>query len=227
MKSKKVYISPAVKGVHILQSVEHQSNPSPKDYELKEDCEKEKEKDNEKMIAEFKAREDEAYRNGKLDAEKGFQRELEEIKNNNASLITMLHDAVKHFVERREKLWEECEPEIMNLVLAIAGKAVGYEIKNDSMNVTQQVMKDALTYAKEKKIIVIRLSCDDVKKMNESEEIKIAEQSIKFIEDKTISPGGCVIETDFGSIDSRIETRWEEIIKALSENKNDKTAHSF
>jgi len=95
------------------------------------------------------------------------------------------------------------------------------------MNVTQQVMKDALTYAKEKKIIVIRLSCDDVKKMNESEEIKIAEQSIKFIEDKTISRGGCVIETDFGSIDSRIETRWEEIIKALSENKNDKTAHSF
>jgi len=58
--------------------------------------------------------------------------------------------------------------------------------------------------------------------MKESEGIKVADQDITFIEDNTISPGGCVIDTNFGSIDSRIETRWEEITKAFSENINDK-----
>lgn len=214
MKNKKVYLSPAVKGVHVLQPFIYQSVSSLKNYEMKEDLEKRN--DEEKRKAELKVIEDEAYKKGRLDAEKSFERELNEIKNQNVSLVTMLQDAVKYFIEKKERLWEENESEIIKLILIIANKVVGYEINNNSINVAQQVLKDALSYAKEKRIIAVRLSSDDLKKMNELEEIKIADQGIKFIEDKTISPGGCVIDTNFGSIDSRIETRWEEIVKTLS-----------
>ena len=214
MKNKKVYLSPAVKGVHVLLPFIDQSISSLKDCEMKEDLEKKR--DEEKRKAELKVIEDEAYKKGRLDAEKSFERELNEIKNRNVSLVTMFQDAVKYFVEKKERLWEENESEIIKLTLNIANKVVGYEINNNAINVAQQVLKDALSYAKEERIIAVRLSSDDLKKMNELEEIKIADQGIKFIEDKTISPGGCVIDTNFGSIDSQIETRWEEIVKALS-----------
>lgn len=223
MKGKKVYISPVVQGVHVLQSVGVQRSPPLKNHEVKGNSEKEG--DEEKRKAELKAREDEAYKNGKLDAEKSFALELAEIKNRNASLVTMLQDAAEHFREKREKIWEEGESEIVKIILTIANKIVGYEINNKSIMVAQHVLKEALSYAKENKIIAVRLSCDDAKKMNELEGIKTADRSIKFIEDKTISPGGCVIDTNFGSIDSQIESRWEEMIKALSENTNDKTVH--
>lgn len=63
------------------------------------------------------------------------------------------------------------------------------------------------------------------KKMDELDEIQITDQNIKIVEDKTISSGGCVIDTNFGSIDSRIETRWEEISKTLLANKKEMIKH--
>ncbi|GJQ23647.1 MAG: hypothetical protein HBSAPP01_14370 [Candidatus Brocadia sapporoensis] len=222
MKNKKVYISPVVKGVHVLLPASYQSAPSLKDYEVKEELNK---IDEDKKNAEIKVREDAAYRSGRLDAEKSYEQELKEIKSRSASLAGMFQEAIKHFIEKRDKLLEECEPEIIKLIITIASRIVGYEIDKNSIKVLQNVLKDALSFTKEKKIIAIRLSCDDAKKMKESEGIKIADQDVKFIEDNTISPGGCVIDTNFGSIDSRIETRWEEITKAFSENINDKPEH--
>ncbi|BBO18123.1 conserved hypothetical protein [Candidatus Brocadia pituitae] len=221
MKNKKVYVLPAVKGVHVLQPVIYHAVPSLKDNEVEEDLEKRKEE--EKRETELKAVADEAYSNGRLDAEKSFEQELNEIKNRNVSLVTMLQNVAKEFIEKRERLWEESESEIIKLILMIADKVVGYEINSNSLNVAQHVLKDAISYAKEKRIIAVRFSGADAKKVNELGEINITNENIKFIEDTTISPGGCVIDTNFGSIDSRIETRWEEIVKTLSENKDDKT----
>lgn len=221
MKNKKVYVLPDVKGVHVLQSVIYHAAPSLKNNEVEEDLEKRKEE--EKREAELKAVADEAYSNGRLDAEKSYEQELNEIKNRNVSLVTMLQNVAKEFIEKRERLWEESESEIIKLILMIADKVVGYEINSNSLNVAQHVLKDAISYAKEKRIIAVRFSGADAKKVNELGEINITNENIKFIEDTTISPGGCVIDTNFGSIDSRIETRWEEIVKTLSENKDDKT----
>ena len=76
-----------------------------------------------------------------------------------------------------------------------------------------------------KKIVAVRLSPDDAKKINLLEDMKVADQNIKILEDGTITSGGCVIETDFGSVDCQIETRWEEIRKVLVGNKNESTVH--
>jgi len=64
-----------------------------------------------------------------------------------------------------------------------------------------------------------------VHKINLLEEVKVVDQNIKILEDGAITPGGCVIETDFGSVDCQIETRWEETRKALGGNKNESTVH--
>ena len=42
-------------------------------------------------------------------------------------------------------------------------------------------------------------------------------KSIKILEDSTVDKGGCIIETDFGSIDARISSQLHEIEEKILE----------
>lgn len=225
MKNKKVYMSPDVQGIYILQSIKYQGGSSLQDYEIKQESEKKEKESEEKRIKELQSVKDEAYRQGRLDAEENYKSEIERLRSEHASLVTLLQSAVKNLTDQRELIWQESESEIIKLILTISSKIVGYEIGNDSIHVLKHVVKDAIAHAGEKKIVTIKLSPDDVKKIKSQEGTILSDQSIKFAEDKTIDSGGCIVETDFGSIDSQIETRWDEILKTLLGNKNESTVH--
>lgn len=233
-KNKRVYISPEVNGVYILQSVGLQDISSrkdkdPDDYEteqkLKEEKEKEREKEEEERIKELEFAKEEAYKKGYADAEQNFRLEIEKLKNEYASLVNSFREAVAQLVGEREDIWQESEPEIIKLIMIISKKVLGYEMDNNGVKMIKHVVKEALSYANEKKIIGVRLSPEDIKKLHTLEEMNIIDQNIKILEDKTVAPGGCIVETDFGNIDSQIETRWEEIQKALLGNGNGAEGH--
>jgi len=168
---------------------------------------------------------DEAYEKERLDAEQDFKLEMEKIKSEYASLMTLFQNAVKQLIDKREKIWQESELEIIKLILTISSKMVGEEISNNGKDVIKYVVKEALSSVSGKKIVAVRLSPDDAKKINLLEDVKVVDQNIKILEDGTITSGGCVIETDFGSVDCQIETRWEEIRKALVGDKNESAVH--
>lgn len=223
MKNKKVYASPDVKGIYVLQSLRYQS----KSHRLDETTEWEtKEKsDEEERLSALEIAKDEAYKMGRLDAEQDFKLEIEKIKSEYASLMALFQNAVNQLIDKREKIWQESELEIIKLILTVSSKMVGEEISNKGKDVIKYVVKEALSHVSGKKIVAVRLSPDDAKKINLLEEMKLADPNIKILEDGTITSGGCIIETDFGSIDCQIETRWEEIRKTLVENKNESTVH--
>ena len=223
MKNKKVYASPDVKGIYVLQSLRYQS----KSHRLGEITEWEtKEKsDEEERLSALEIAKDEAYKKGRLDAEQDFKREIEKIKSEYASLMALFQNAVNQLIDKREKIWQESELEIIKLILTVSSKMVGDEISNNGKDVIKYVVKEALSHVSGKKIVAVRLSPDDAKKINLLEEMKLVDPNIKILEDGTITSGGCIIETDFGSIDCQIETRWEEIRKTLVGNKNESTVH--
>lgn len=229
MKNKRVYISPDVKGVYILQSNANQRGSLSEDCEIKQELEKkEKEKrrkEEENRIKEIEVAKEEAYERGRRNAEHNFTLEIEKLRCEYGSLMTLFRDAVKQLTDTREKIWQESESEIIKLILTISYKMVGYEIDKNSIHVVKHVVKEALSCVGEKKIVAVRLSPADIKKINTLEDAKIMDQNIKMVEDRTISSGGCIVETNFGSVDSQIETRWEEIMKALLENKNETILH--
>ncbi|MEP9412115.1 MAG: hypothetical protein HRF42_12105 [Candidatus Brocadia sp.] len=216
MKNKKIYISPDVKGVYLLQPSVSQRLSPPADYEIKQEMEEreKRNKEEEDRIREFESAKKEAYEKGRREAERSFVVEVEKLRNEYASLMTMFLDAVRQLTNIREKIWLESEPEIIKLILAISKKIVGYEIDTNSINVVKHVVKEALSCVGEKKIVTVRLSPDDLKKINEQEP-EIIGPGIKMVEDRSIAPGGCIVETNFGSVDSQMETRWEEILKAV------------
>ena len=216
MKNKKVYASPDVKGIYVLQSLRYQTKSYPDGKTIAR-----KVNDEEERLKVLEIAKDEAYEKERLDAEQDFKLEMEKIKSEYASLMTLFQNAVKQLIDKREKIWQESELEIIKLILTISSKMVGEEISNNGKDVIKYVVKEALSSVSGKKIVAVRLSPDDAKKINLLEDVKVVDQNIKILEDGTITSGGCVIETDFGSVDCQIETRWEEIRKALVGNKNE------
>ena len=101
MKNKKVYATPDVKGIYVLQSLRYQS----KSHRLDETTEWEaKEKsDEEERLSALEIAKDEAYEKGRLDAEQDFKLEIEKIKSEYASLMALLQNAVNQLIDKREK----------------------------------------------------------------------------------------------------------------------------
>ena len=112
------------------------------------------------------------------------------------------------------------EKEIVELSLAIAKKVIHREVTCDPA-VIVSVTKAALEKAGEQEGLRIKMSPSDIDFLNR---IDFNEQEftdhlggLHIVADETLQPGGCVIETDCGDIDARIEKQLEVVEEALKD----------
>lgn len=126
-------------------------------------------------------------------------------------------EALISLERRRERFYAGAEPEIVRLAVAVAEKVIGV-IANERPDVVKDVVRQAL----ERSIgdrIVVRLNPEDYNTvMSENYEFKDVidrTKRIMFKEDEGIVKGGCVVETEVGTIDAQLETQMEAIRKAL------------
>jgi len=119
--------------------------------------------------------------------------------------------------ELRQKLFDDNEREMVKLVFEIAEKIIGREFReNDKaiMNVIRLAISDAVGDK-----IVVHLNPQDYEKIkkNEAELTQKIEsgKTLVFREDDTVKIGGCVVETDIGTIDAQLDTQLNAIKKAL------------
>lgn len=116
---------------------------------------------------------------------------------------------------RYEEVFERSEDDIVQMVMDIAEKVIGSELKKGAI---VSVVKKTIGQAVGQKL-VIHVSPADLLplKKKEKELIKLLDvrQGIVLKEDETITAGGCLIETELGTIDARLEVQLEAIRKGL------------
>lgn len=110
------------------------------------------------------------------------------------------------------------EREMVELALAIARKIVCHEVSINK-EVVLSVIKEALKKVVDHEKIKIRMNPSDLEfiknaKFHFSNLVDNIE-SITFEEDETILNGGCVIETNLGDIDARIERQLRVVEEAF------------
>jgi flagellar assembly protein FliH len=106
--------------------------------------------------------------------------------------------------------------ETLELSLAIARRVVMSEMKTNPEAVAR-IVSALLTEAEGRRVFAVRLHPDDIERLKQSpgaverlEKAKIALQS-----SPEIKPGGVILETGFGKLDARLETRLDEMTAAL------------
>ena len=148
--------------------------------------------------------------------EEGFATGKEEVDR----LIERTHKILEGVMARREEILSETEQQIVELVILMTRKVVKI-ISESQKSVIMANVLQALKKVKGRGDVTIRVNMDDVKLTTDhiQDFIKQVEnvQGITVLEDSSVEKGGCVVETDFGAIDARIQNQLSELETAILE----------
>ncbi len=165
----------------------------------------------------------EAYALGMLDGKtKGFADAAAEIKQ----ALENLGKMIQTISEIKQQIFIENEGHFVKTIYHLAKAIALKEIKEDPGQIIN-VMRKALENAQSEEEIIIRVSRQDsvflesIKKEMGNPFERITKLKVEASE--AISPGGCLIETNYGVIDATIEQRLEKLF-VLLDSKIPKTA---
>ena len=157
----------------------------------------------EKVLKDAEAKREEAIKKGYAEGEsKGLGQVTEKLMN---------LESIKG------RFYEEAEPDVIKLVMSIAEKVIG-RIVLENKDMIRSVVHQALEKAIGDRITV-KLNPEDYKRLMEGEhefrDVIDRTRRLTFREDESIIPGGCIVETEVGTIDAQIDTQLKAIKKAL------------
>ncbi len=209
MNRKIIYKFPIVGKTLVLDS---EIPPEVVDLNKDEDDEAEKQEE----LLETVSRE--SYQKGWDEATKKVQSETQK----DIELMCQgLQKAIEGLKQERDTIWGQCEKEIVKLVLVMAKKVIYSEVSKGGSEVVEKVVAEAVDKVKGKKILRLHLSPVDIEdfKRREVAEFINGNKDYEIVSDTDIASGGCKVITDYGSIDARLETRWEGVEAAFEGHK--------
>ncbi len=173
--------------------------------------------------------EKEAYGKGYDDGkEKGHRETREEGVQKLLPCIDAFEKSLKEIAACRALTYKNCEAELVELFNTLSQRVIHRELGRSNefiLDVIREAMKELVQQEK----ITIRLNPEDSDYAEGFKPELIKETGkIKniFIEkDVSITKGGCVIESNFGEINSQVESKIHEIEKAVLEKKHKKEAY--
>ena len=129
-------------------------------------------------------------------------------------LIERTRTVLERAQDKRGEILSDTEREIVDLVLLISRKVIKV-ISDSQREVVISNVVQALRKVRDRGNISVRVNLADLKLTTDHTKdfIKMLEgaKSIQVVEDSSVDPGGCVIETDFGEIDARISSQLAEL----------------
>jgi len=127
-------------------------------------------------------------------------------------------EALEQVAALKDTLRAQVEEEVVRLALAIAKKIVHREIHVDK-TIIHTLVRVALERVAGKAMVTVRLSPADYEyMMGKREDLARAEgREIIFESDNALTRGSCVIQTETGDIDARIEEEFQEVQDAFFE----------
>lgn len=138
----------------------------------------------------------------------------EEVSREVAEIRANLARAIDDLDSLQGEITGRVETELVEFALSIARKIVRREVTIDR-EVALTLVKVSLDKLQNRTLAQIHLHPDDLAYVRSRREQLGAHNSLELVEDPTISPGGCLVHTETGDIDARIESQFEEIAHGL------------
>ena len=165
----------------------------------------------EEVRAEFEGKRKEAEEEGRnAGREEGYAEGKVEVER----LIERVQVILERAQNLRAEILADTEQQIIDLALLISRKVVK-TISESQKTVVLQNIAQALKKVKARCTILIRVNIADLKLATEHSKtfIQMMEgaKGVQIVEDSSVDPGGCIIETDFGEIDARISSQLAEL----------------
>ncbi|MCL5283169.1 MAG: FliH/SctL family protein [Armatimonadetes bacterium] len=153
---------------------------------------------------------EEGYKIGSDKARLAIQAEFDGLRSQYQEALINLLNKIE---ERRRQIWQEVEPQVVEMVLELTRRVIHQEVQQHS-DVVLAIIRGALRRATDRHELVIRVNPDDFPTVDQARQdiLAIADgcKHLEIIEDRRVDRGGCVVDTPAGTIDARIQTQMEE-----------------
>ena len=119
--------------------------------------------------------------------------------------------------ERREAALTEVERDVLRLSIKVAEKIIGREIKAEP-EVVADIVSTALRSVRQREMLVVRVHPADLPEIqSRRERIDPAGRSrfLDFVADPRVGRGGCIIESESGTVNARLDTQLRVLEGAL------------
>lgn len=111
----------------------------------------------------------------------------------------------------RDRALAQAEREVVKLALAAAERIVGEQIALEPERV-QRIVRDVIARARRASRLTVRVHPDDVPAVRALEH---EVHSLSVEPDPEVARGGCVVRSDVGELDARLEVQLEALERAL------------
>lgn len=171
--------------------------------------------------AEAQSLREQARREGyQLGLGEGEQAARERVNKEATALLSALRTVVDAAERARHTMVEQAREDILKLSLAIAEKIVRREVSSGP-EVALRLLDELLPRWEGVQRLVVRCHPDDALPISQYlENLKPAEGDafkVEVIPSESISRGGCLLESQFGQLDARLETRFKQVGRQLME----------
>jgi flagellar assembly protein FliH len=159
-----------------------------------------------------------AYENGFMHGEKAG---MEIAEQKIEAVMRRYGESIQEVGRLRSLLYSQVEREVVKLALEVSKKIVHREIQVDK-DIVQTLVRVALSHVAEKSAVTVHLNPVDYNHLlAQRAELSQSEgREISLLADKSIERGGCLIQTECGDIDARIEEKFREVEQAFFEGMN-------
>lgn len=160
-------------------------------------------------------REQAAYQRGLAEGERRLG---EQLLRQRAQLIELQNGVLASLRQAVPQVVSQCETGLIELALEVAGKLVcGLPI---SAEMVEGAVRSAIAQAQESTEFDVFLHADDLALLQECSSPVLApgpgNENMRFHTSSEVSRGGCLVETRFGLIDARRETKLALIRQCLA-----------
>jgi type III secretion protein L len=112
----------------------------------------------------------------------------------------------------------DAEQDIIGLSLEIARKIIGRDLERDPQ-VVMEICANAVEGVRNAKQLVLRVNPQDGAYLRQNRkaimDLVARSVDIAFKDDASVEPGGCVIQTEFGTIDAQLDTQFKMLAQVL------------
>lgn len=134
-----------------------------------------------------------------------------------APVITTIRELIESVRAQRGAVIAAAEPELARLAIAIAERVVHTELQTNQ-NIIIENVRQALTRLVSREVVTLRVNPVDLDTIRQHRDNIVAAgdvEHLRIVEDQRVDRGGVILETDAGTIDSKISTQLREARRAI------------
>jgi flagellar biosynthesis/type III secretory pathway protein FliH len=154
--------------------------------------------------------------------EKGLRQAQQEIEGDRQAAIQQSQALLEEARQSKLKVFRSCEGDIVRLVMAMVKKVIAGEL-NTNPDIIINILQEAIDFLDRPENITVYVNPQEVENILEVmdkgylTDIGTNHINMDIKADERVSRGGCLLESDAGSVDAQLETRIASVNNAIQE----------